>query len=156
MGWIYEFEQIPYPQNPDIKGAVMNLYKAFKADGNMEKDGIDLPYGEGVSIRIARAGGSNSRYGKLLGERLKPHRRQMDNGTLDDKVAERIMAEVYADAVLVGWQGVTDADGAPLEFSRDNCIRLLLDLPELFRDIQEQAGRVANFRKAELEADAKN
>jgi hypothetical protein len=134
----------------------MNLYQTFKADESMEKTGIDLQYGPDCKIRIARAGGSNRRYGKLLGERLKPFRRQMDNGTLDDAVAAELMAEVYAESVILGWTGVDGPDGQPLDFNRENCVKLLTDLPELFRDIQEQAAKIANFRAAEREADAKN
>jgi len=66
------------------------------------------------------------------------------------------MAEVYAETVLLGWTGVADENGTPLPFTKENCVKLLTDLPDLFRDIQEQAQRVANFRAADLEADAKN
>ena len=134
----------------------MSIYRMFKTDEQHEKNGIVLDYGQGGQIRIARAGGGNARYGKLLGDRMKPYRRQIENGTLDNQVAEKIMAEVYADAVVLGWENVTGADGQPLPFSREACVQLLLDLPELFRDIQEQATKVANFRAAELEEDAKN
>ena len=134
----------------------MGIYDLFKTDAAVEKDGIELDYGKGGVIRICRAGGANSRFGKLLGDRLKPYRRQLDNGTMDDDVANRIMAEVYADSIIIGWRSIADPDGNDLEFTRENCVRLLIDLPELFRDIQEQAAKVANFRKLDLEADAKN
>lgn len=134
----------------------MNLYKTYKADETTEKDGIDLQYGPDCKIRIARAGGSNARFGKLLGDKLKPYRRQIDNGTMDDAVAAKIMAEVYADCVILSWSGVEDADGKPLSFTKENVVKLLTDLPELFRDIQEQAGKVSNFKAAEREEDAKN
>jgi hypothetical protein len=127
----------------------------FQTDAAVETAGIDLDYGD-FAIRIARAGGGNQKYIKLLGERMKPHRRKIENGTLDNAAAERLLAEVYADSVIVGWTHVTDADGKPMEFTRAACVKLLLDLPELFRDIQDQAGRVANFRKAEIEADARD
>jgi len=134
----------------------MNPYAMFKTNPAAEAEaGIVLDYGT-FSIRIVRAGGANRKFGKLLGDRLKPYRRQIDNDTMDDAAAQKIMAETYADAVILGWEGVTDEAGTPLDFSRANCVTLLTDLPELFRDIQEQAGRAANFRAAEREADAKN
>jgi hypothetical protein len=80
----------------------------------------------------------------------------MQMGTLDDGTAERLLAETYAEAVIIGWSGVKNAKGKPLEFDKKACIELLLDLPELFKDIQEQAGRAANFRRAGIEAAAKN
>jgi hypothetical protein len=80
----------------------------------------------------------------------------MQMGTLDDGTAERLLAETYAEAVIIGWKGVKNVKGKPLEFDKKACIELLLDLPELFKDIQEQAGRAANFRRAGIEAAAKN
>ena len=40
--------------------------------------------------------------------------------------------------------------------TRDEMIKQFTDLPDLFKDIQEQAGKVSLFRSAELEEDAKN
>lgn len=134
----------------------MNLYQTFKATAELEKQGIDLHLGDDVSIRLARAGGSNARFGKLLGDKLKPYRRQIDNGTMDDAVASKIMAEVYAETVILGWSGVTDEAGNPLEFNKPNCVKLFTDLPDLFRIVQEEAGRLSNFRAEERESDAKN
>lgn len=134
----------------------MNLYKTYKTNDSLEKEGTLIEVAEGVKMRIARAGGNNTRYGKLLGERMKPHRRQMENGTLDDKVADRIIYEIYADTVILGWEGVTDQNDKPLEYTRENCIKLLTDLPDLFREIQEHATKLENFRQAALEEDVKN
>ena len=134
----------------------MNPYAMFKTNAAAEADqGIALDYGS-FSIRIVRAGGSNKRYGQELTRRLKPYRRQIDNETLDNAVAEKVMAGLYADTVVIGWDGVTDETDASLPFTRDNCIKLFTDLPELFRDVQEQAGKVGNFRLEEQEDDAKN
>jgi len=133
----------------------MNPYQMFKTDNTIETDGINLDYGK-FQIRIARAGGANQAYIKMLGDRLKPYRRRLANGTMDNATSERLLAEIYAGSVILGWEGVTDAEGIPIEFTRDNCVKLLLDLPELFRDIQEQAQKVANFRAEEIEADAQD
>lgn len=133
----------------------MNLYDMFKTDEKHESNGIELDYGD-CQIRIARAGGSNKKYGDLLSKRLKPYRRQMDTGTMDNTVAEKILAEVYAETVIIGWTNVKDREGNVMKFTKENCVKLLLDLPELFRDIQEQASKVANFREAEIEEDTKN
>lgn len=134
----------------------MNLYQLFQTDQQHEQQGIVLDYGAAGKIRIARAGGSNAKFSRIFGERFKPYRRQFDNGTLDDGIANKVMLEVYADTVILGWEGVSGPEGRPLEYTRANVIQLLTDLPELFRDIQDQAGKAANFRAAELEADAKN
>lgn len=131
-------------------------YELFKTDEKAELDeGVILDYGE-FNIRIARAGGSNKKFGKLLNVRLKPHRRQMETDTMDDAVATRIMVETYADSIILGWNNVKDASGADMEYNRENVIKLFTDLPDLFRDVQSQAGQVALFRSAEADATIKN
>ena len=139
----------------------MSLYKQFKTDKNVEKEGIVLNYGknskgEDIEIRIARAGGANVQYAKLLEVKTKPYRRQIQNETLDNEVAEKITKEVYAKAVVMGWAGVEDENGKPLEFSSENCIKLFDDLPDLWMDIQQQSTKAALFRADILEQDAKN
>lgn len=134
----------------------MNPYQMYKTNTAAEADqGIALDYGT-FTIRVARAGGANKKFGKLLNDRLKPYRRQIDNDTLGEGIAEKVMAETYADAVILGWDGVTDESGKPLVYCRANVIKLLLDLPELFLDIQQQAVKAGNFRIEERETDAKN
>lgn len=134
----------------------MNPYAMFKTNPTAEvEQGITLDYGA-FSIRIARAGGANRKFGQVLAQKLKPYRRQLENDTMDDAVASRLMAEAYAEAVVLGWDNVTDAQGNPMAFSRDACVQLLTDLPELFADIQEQSRRAANFRREERDDAAKN
>jgi hypothetical protein len=134
-----------------------NFYDAFSTDRELETgQGIDLDYGDCGRITIHRAGGANKKFASVFAAKLRPYERQMQMGTLDDGTAERLLAETYAEAVVVGWKGVKDAKGKSLEFDKKACVALLLDLPELFKDIQEQAGRAANFRRAGIEAAAKN
>ena len=134
-----------------------SFYDAFTTDKNLESGaGVDLDYGDCGVITIHRAGGSNKKFGTVFAAKLRPYERQMNMGTLDDGVAERLLAEAYAEAVIVGWRGVKGESGKNLSFNKDNVVKLLLDLPELFRDIQEQAQKTSNFRKAEVEDEAKN
>jgi len=134
-----------------------SFYDAFSTDANLEKgDGIDLDYGDCGTITIHRAGGSNKKFGTVFAAKLRPYERQMQMGTLEDGIAERLLAEAYAEAVIVGWRGVKDGQGRPLPFDKANVVKLLQDLPELFRDIQEQAQKAANFRRAGIEDAAKN
>jgi hypothetical protein len=133
----------------------MSPYTLFATDNRLEQDGILLDYGS-FRLRIARAGGANRRFAQVLEAKLKPHRRQIQTETLADEVAHRLIVEAYAEAVLLGWEGVVDAGGQPMPFTRDNAVRLLTDLPDLFRDLQEQATKAALFRRQAEEADEKN
>jgi hypothetical protein len=122
-------------------------YALFATDASLEQAGILLDYGS-FRLRIARAGGGNRKFAQVLEARLKPHRRQIQTETLADELATRLIVEAYAEAVILGWDGVAGPDGAPLPFTRENAVKLMLDLPDLFRDVQEQATKAALFRAA--------
>lgn len=131
-------------------------YSMFRTDPKVEAlEGIVLNYGP-FNIRVARAGGANAKFRTVLTDRLRPYRKQMEMGSMDDDVAQKLLAEVYADSVILGWEGVTNAEGKILPFTRDNVIKVLLDLPDLFKDVQEQASLLSNFKAEALEDEAKN
>lgn len=140
------------------------LFKTFKADATLEKSGILLQYGTAqrdgkevpVTIRIARAGGANTMFDKVLEAKTKPYKRMIQTDSLDKKVSERIMREVYAQTVVLDWENVQDEDGEFLEFTHENVIAMFEALPDLFTDVVTQANKQALFRADIIEADAKN
>lgn len=139
----------------------MSLYKQFTTDNKLEREGILLEYGNAsngqpITIRVARAGGSNAQYQKRMEALVKPYRRQIQTETIDPKQVEKLIRQVYAETVVLGWENVEDADGKPMPFTRENCLKLFEDLPDLFADIQEQAQRAALYRTEIREAEAGN
>jgi hypothetical protein len=139
----------------------MSLYKQFKTDERIEQSGVWLEYGNSsngkpVRILIARAGGKNSRYVKTLETKFKPFRRQFQNETMENDQANRLLIEVYAESVVLGWENVEDEKGTPLAFNKDNVVKLFTDLPDLFTDVREQAMKQALFKADISEADSKN
>jgi hypothetical protein len=148
-----------------------NPYAIFKTNEGMEQSGIFLDYGD-FRVKIARAGGANKRFGKLLTARLKPFKRQIEMDSMDENVATGVMVETYVDSVIldieikdkdastdsnpVYVQGILDPESNILPFNRENAIKFFTDLPELFKDVQAQAGQVALFRAEEQEAEIKN
>jgi hypothetical protein len=134
----------------------MTLYRKFGTDSNVETAGVVLDYGEGVKIRIARAGGANKAYLKALERLSRKYRRQIQLDILDEETAREVFRAIYAETIVIGWEGVTGREGKPIEFSRENCIKLFEDLPDLFADIQAQAGNAALFRAEIAENDGKN
>lgn len=133
----------------------MNIYETFETDSKTEKDGLTIDYGS-FSFKIARAGGSNKKYNKLLETLTKPFRRAIQTETMNEDKSKEILIEVYAKTVVIGWDGITDKDNKPLVFSVKNCIQVFSDLPDLFSDIQTQANQAALFRKSIVEEDSKN
>lgn len=139
----------------------MSLYAQFGTDKNLESTGILLQYGQNsqgkdICIRIARAGGSNKQYQKRMEALVKPYRRQIQNETISNDVMEKLVQQAFAETVVLGWENVEDKDGKPMEFTVDNCLNLFKDLPDLFKDIQDQAQRSALFKAEVLETEAKN
>lgn len=135
----------------------MSFYKTFGTSADLENGkGIDLDYGDDGVIVIHRAGGANKKYTSVAAQKLKPYTRKLQNGTADPEAINKVMAEIYAESVIIGWRGVKDENGKDLKFTKENVVKLLIDLPDLFEDIQEQATKISNFRASENEDIAKN
>lgn len=129
----------------------------FKADPQLEDEGVwtSIDAGTGARIKIARIG--NRRYREAMTRRLKPYRRALRNGTLDERVTEQITAEVLAETVLLDWQGLTDG-GTPLTYSAEAARNLLCDARfKDFRDlVVEMASDLELYRQQDLRDAEKN
>jgi hypothetical protein len=133
-----------------------NTYSMFKTDSTTEQTGIWLRYSPTMRIRVARSGGGNVAFAKALEAKSKPYRLAIKNEMMDNELGKQILIEVYAETVVLGWEGVTDERGKDLPHSRENVVKLLTDLPDLFQDIIEQSSKMALFRQQQLETEAGN
>lgn len=153
------------------------LYQLFEMDKDLEREGITVNYGS-VKFQLARAGGRNKAFKDTFQAKTRKHRTQIDNETMSDELADRIMAEAYAEAVILGWwtrkedenedpildkkgeeiweDVIENKEGKKVKFSKDECVRLLLDLPDLFASLQSYAQKSANYKKEMDEADEGN
>jgi len=141
----------------------MGLGKQFKTDTNLETEGIFIDYGTD-RIRIARAGGSNKKFARVLEQRTKPIRRALQVGAVDNDRSNQIMREVFAETVVLDWevnqgteaepkwvQGIDPGDAGengqkllPVNFV--NIMKVFVNLPDLFHDLQQQAQAGMLFR----------
>lgn len=143
----------------------MSMYNQFKTDPELEKKGIILDYGE-FRVTIARAGGSNKKYARVLDAKTKPYRRAIQTETMQEERAKELFREAFAEAVVLNWEtkvdgkwksGIENPDGGELlKFGKDTVIQTLTNLPDLFADIQEQANKAALYRVANMETDEGN
>ena len=135
----------------------MDLSK-FKADRTAEDEGVWVALDgddSGARVKLARIG--NRRYREAMQRRMKPFRRALRAGTLEEATAERVTAEVLAETVLLDWRDLA-LDGAALAYSPDRARELLLD-PALrdFRDlIVEMATDIELYRQQDQEEAEKN
>ena len=153
------------------------LYQLFEMDKDLEREGISVNYGS-VKFQIARAGGRNKAFKDTFNAKTKRHRTQIDNETMSDEMADRIMAESYAEAVVLGWWSrkedefgdaildkkgeeqwadtVENKQGKNVKYSVEECVKFFLDLPDLFSSLQSYAVKSANYRKELDETDEGN
>ena len=101
-------------------------------------------------------GKTNKRYSKALEAATRPYRRQIELGTMNNDTAETLFLGVFVDTVLKGWENVKDANGNELPFNKQNAVKLLTDLPDVYDRLQEEAKLSANFRDVALEDEVKN
>jgi hypothetical protein len=141
----------------NIEGASMSsIYEAFETDPDLEKQGIDIDYGD-FKFKIARAGGANKKYQKRLEALTRPYRRAIQTETMDNAKADELIMQAFAQTVVLDWEGVTDKEtGELIPFSSQACLKLFKALPDLFTDIREQATKWNMFKKDVQEEDSKN
>ncbi len=149
----------------------MSMYGQLETDKALETKGVEVNYGS-FRVTLARAGGANKKYEKLLDARSKPHRRAMKTDTMDNEVAIEVMREVYADSIILHWES-KDAKGewqvgieakpkkgsvkvAIVPFNRENVVQAMVDLPELLIWFKEDAEKLSLYLVQELEEDVKN
>jgi hypothetical protein len=131
----------------------MDLGRSYKTDADKELNGTWVDIGDGGSVKIARSG--NKRYLELFQQKIKPHARAIRTKTLKNEVAEAILIDCMAQAILLDWAGLED-NGQPLKYSTAEAKRLLTDYKDFRNLITELADDMETFRQEQLEDDEKN
>lgn len=132
------------------------IYDKFATDKKSEQEGIVLDYGDGMEIRIARAGGSNVKFEKAVQAKMRKYGLQAKHDLLEPEQHREIFREVLAETVVLGWSGVTDREGNALDCTKENVIQVFTDLPDLFDDVLEQSRKSSLFKQNVLEHEAGN
>lgn len=145
-----------------------NVYSMFKTDREAEAKGIVLDY-DSFRVTIARAGGANRDFKRVLEDLSRPHQKLIQNDQFTNDQADDLLKTVYAKTVVRNWevkvmdgedawhweQGIADPDtGELLPFSWENVLKIfqLPELNDLYMDIRDSAQKAALFRAALREA----
>lgn len=136
----------------------MSAFDVFGSSEKLETEGVWQTFGD-FKIRIARAGGANKRFARLLEAKTKPYMRAVKTDTLDMDTQVRLLREVFAETVVTGWQVKKTVDGKEVwadevevapgvyeAFSPASVLKAFVALPNLFTDVQQQANSFAIFR----------
>ena len=148
-----------------------SMYAQLQTDPALETKGVEIDYGS-FRVTLARAGGANKKYEKILNIKSKPHLRAMKTENMDNEVAIGIMRDVYADSIILHWEAKNAKGewevgieakpkkvGGPVKlvpFNHDNVVQAMVDLPELLTWFKEDAEKLALYLVQHQEEDVKN
>jgi hypothetical protein len=151
----------------------MGLKAQFATDVSLETSGIIIDYGND-RIKIARAGGANKKFERLLETKTKHLRRAIAVGAIGNEQSMAILREVYAQTIVLSWEtntgtltepkwdkGIDPKDAgktgkALLPVTAENVKAVFTNLPDLFIDLQQQAQAGALYRQEINEGSAGN
>jgi hypothetical protein len=125
-----------------------SLYDLFETDDNLESKGIALKFGP-ATFFCKRAGGANTAFDAAFEAKTRNMSSRLQLSALSNEQSDAILREVYAESVVTGWEGVTDREGKPLEFSVSNFVQVMKDLPTLWKALRTEAANHENFLRAQ-------
>lgn len=134
---------------------IVSPYDIFSTEENLEVSGVEVAIGQ-MFFTLARAGGQNMKFKKAAQAKFKPYEFAIANDALSERQAQELVVDVFVDTVLLGWRNVYGRDKVLIPYSKEAAIKLLLDLPDLFLRLQNEASTMSNFRKKGIEEVAKN
>lgn len=90
---------------------------------------------------------SNISFQRAVMRRQAPHRRKVENGTLDPAITRELMTHAMAEALVLDWTGVVDGSGVEVPFSKDACYKALKNNEDLRDFISDFSMNLDNFRE---------
>lgn len=143
-------EKKPLPQD------AVDLFASFATDRKLELGGVEvtLPGCGSTLFRIARA--NNPTFQRLADEQHKKHRALLEKGGEEarDKDNE-VMAEVFSQSILLGWDTPVKIKGVMTEYSQAAAVTLLA-LREFRILVSAVSTDFSNYLTKFDAADAKN
>lgn len=123
-----------------------NLDQLFKTNKDHEENGVKFAINDKTSFLVRRFVGTNPRVKAAMAAYYKPYARQMELGTLDEKKQQEIQRKLFVEICLVGWAGVEDEKGKEIPYTKDNALKVLEGLPDLFDTLWKHANDFASYR----------
>lgn len=138
------------------------LKGAFQTDATKTSDGVWVDFPEAKNsdgtvpgFKLARLSVTNPAYAKALSDFAE----ETQGRTLSLEEDRAKAREIFIDNVLKDWRHIQpNDDGNALSFNRDNAVALLSDpeLADLLVKLRSKASDMANYRKQQLDTNAKN
>ncbi len=150
----------------------MSLYKSYATNPDSEIQGVEFEYSGAAKLLIARSGGANKKFQKIVERICKPHRRALDTGRIKADVLRRLIMEATVDACILNWwskvvdtetgeesweEGIEQVGSEELlPVTKDNMTALFNRLPDFFDDVSADSGSYASFQDEGRDSDGKN
>lgn len=130
----------------------MDIYSNYATDEKAEVEGVEFDLSPTAKVRVARA--SNDKYLAELRKVLDQHQMALDsNDEAANALASKLMIEVEAKTILVGWTGLS-FKGQPVEYS-EAMARTLLGVKDFRKKILGFSNSMEAYR-VKAEADQGN
>jgi len=126
-----------------------DIKKLFMTDENRETSGVWQDVGDGIRLKVARF--NNTNHKRIMEGLMKPYQHQMRRGTLAEDVAEKLLVQGMAKAILIDWEGLEE-DGKPVKYSHKNAERLMLEVKD-FRDLVHNISQTMDIYKMQEDAE---
>lgn len=121
----------------------MDIFATYATDAKLENEGVWVNLSKTARVRVARSG--NEAYQAALRDGLAAHQLEIDaGGSAADEVAERVIIDVMARTILVGWEGLT-FKGAAAPYSVEMA-RTMLGVKDFRKKVNEIAGSFEAYR----------
>lgn len=148
----------------------MSLYSSMKTSPRLESEGIWLDLGH-TRIRLARAGGKNTKFITAAEKIAREHKRSLD--LIGEEKGRKLFSKLFAEVVVLDWltkqddgdlddmgvaisegyegdrynRGISGPNDELIEFNVENVLKTFDDLPDLLRVIKETAEDPSLFRQ---------
>jgi hypothetical protein len=114
---------------------------SLKYDLELANEGVWVNLDDHTQVKLSMASPSNRKYIVRLRQFAKEF---VDAG--NDETAEKIMAKVLAETVLLDWKGLT-YNGKPVTYSPEEAEYLLLTVPYFRELITKEASDIKHFQR---------
>ena len=152
----------------------MGLYDKMKTSPKLESEGIWLQIDD-TRIRLARAGGKNTKFITAAEKIAREHKRSLD--LMGEEQGRKLFSKLYAEIIVLDWltkakdgtldedadaaaedlpedkrwkRGISGPDGSIRDFNVENILKTFDDLPDLLKIVKETAEDAALFRQSLL------
>jgi len=123
-----------------------NLDRHFKTSPDLEKNGVWFEIDDKTAFLIKPLNRGNPNVKAAFAKEYKPYARQIELGTLDDKIQRQIEVKIFIRACLVDWRGV-EIDGKEVKLDSDTAELLFMELPDLFSTLWTHCQDFKNYRE---------